>query len=487
MVDTDEETGQQPTAVLGTAVRALRATALGRGTHGVPDLRRLVEGALATAFPHRTWVAGRVGDVRHESSVGLHFTLLASADDDEPFELTCLLAEDVLPQVADVLDRVHDADVSDLVVEGRLARVGGLLRYDFLRSTLVLQVSELDPAPTARGLREQRELARARAQEVGLAERQQARSTGAAPLTLSLLGAEDDPAVEHVRAALLGSPYAVDLRVVTVPLQGHEAAARLAGAVHEAALRSDLVLLVRDRGRPLTLAVFDTPEVSYAVAQASVPVVAALGGNGERTVSDDLAHVSLPDGEAAARWVLSRLQAAEREMLALSGEIAYQVGAAGDRAREELALAREQVAEAGEQAQARAEVARRRQRLRVLAAAALVAVVLVAVAVLVGAPLVLLGLAVPAVLLLGAWAWSARAMRRGSRPMSQQDDEFATVLTRLRQVRDELAATSSPEKVHRLRDAARQLVEHGEQILVRHVGPEPARDPDPDPETVAVG
>lgn len=472
MVDTDEDAGT-------TRVRSVRATALGRGTHGIPDLRRLVEGALHTAFPHRTWVAGRVGDVRHESCVGLHFRLLASADEQEPFELDCLLAEDVLPQVADVLDRVHDADVSDLLVQGRLARVGGLLRYDFSRGTLVLHVSELDPAPTARGLQEEREHVRQQVLEHGLAQRQRSRQARSAPLRVSLVGTEGDEAVDRAAALLQDSPYAVELRRVVVPLTGREAPARVAGAVHECALRSDLVLLVRDRGRPLTLGVFDAPEVSYAVAQAPVPVVAGLGGDGERTVSDDVAHVSVPDGEAAAQWVLRRLQDAARSLDALAGEIAYQAGAAGGRARDELEQLREEVALTGSQARLRAAVARRRAHLRALAVAGLVAVAFVVAAVVVGQPLLLLGLAVLAVLALLWWGWSAWAMRRRSRPMSQQDDEFATVVARLRQVRDELATTSSPEKVHRLRDAAAQLVEHGEQILGRHVGPAPVREAEP--------
>ena len=46
-----------------TGVRQVRATALGRGTHGVPDVRRMVESQFHVAFPHRVWVAGEVGDV----------------------------------------------------------------------------------------------------------------------------------------------------------------------------------------------------------------------------------------------------------------------------------------------------------------------------------------------------------------------------------------------------------------------------------------
>ncbi len=459
MVDTEDV----PEAPL---VRSVRATALGRGTQGVPDLRRMVEGALHAAFPYRIWVAGRVGGVGRESRVGLHFSLLAGADDDEPFQLPCLLPDDVLPQVAEVLDRVHDADVGDLVAEDRLARVGGLLRYDFVRGTLVLYVSELDPAPTARGLQEGREAARELVRAHGLSERQRSRVGRTAPLVVSLVGADDDPAVAQVRQQLLGSPYALELRECRVQLQGPQAPSSVAGAVREAGLRSDVVLVVRDTGRPLVLGVFDDPEVAFAVAQSPVPVVCALGGAGEATATDDVAHLSLADGPSAARWVLDRLDEAARTLSALADDTAAHATAAADRISGALAEAGAAALRTADEAAARAAVVRRRLQQRVLIGAGVLAVALVAAAVLTATPVLLVGIAVLAVLLLGAQQWSAWAMRR-SGTMSRQDDDFTAVLTRLREVRDELAATSSPETVHRLRGTAEQLVAQGEQILAR--------------------
>ncbi len=449
----------------GDVVRAVRATALGRGTHGIPDVRRLVDGALHTAFPHRVWVAGRVTEVRDEPAVGLHFTLLALDDDDEPFTLRCLLPEHALGPVADVLDRVHDADVQDLVAPDRLARVGGLLRYDPERATLVLAVSELDPAPTARGLREQRETARALVAAHSLPERQAGRPPRAAPLSVSLVGVADDRALEDAALLLQGSSYAVDLRQVRVPLHGREAPSAVAAAVHEAALRSDIVLLVRGAGRPLALSVFDTVEVAFAVAQAQVPVVTGLGGAGERTASDDVAHAALADGPAAAAWVLRRLDDAADSLRSLAEDVEQEAAAALRRAQADLAKVRDEVLRTADEAQTRAVVAQARLRRRALIVLAVVVVAVVVAAVLAGLPLLLFGLLVVPVALLAAKLWSIWMSRRGS--MSQQDDAFAEVLGKLERVRDELATTSSPETVHRLRDVAAQLLARGEKVLAR--------------------
>ncbi len=467
MVDSDE---------LETApVRAVRASAVGRGTHGVPELRLLVEGALARAFPVRIWVAGRVTEPRTEHRVGLHFVLQATTED-EPFQVACLITDEVLAAMAEVLDRVHDADVADLVTEDRLARVGGLLRYDVLRSTLVLHVSELDPTPTFRSMEEQREQARERLRGTGLAARQRSRAPRAAPLSVTVIGAHDDPAVARVAGLLSASPYAVEVRSAVVPLHGPEAPAAIAGCVREAALRCDVVLLVRERGRPLALGVFDTPEVAGAVGEALVPVVCALGTDGATTASDDVAAVSLPDGDAAARWVLDRLAEAARSLALLAAEVLEEAALAATRARAALDTAREDTLRTADEAAARATRVRRTQRLRGLVLAGVLAVAFVVAAVLVGQPLLFAGPAVVAVVVLAVWVWSRWAMRRGPSTssgnrsgMSQQDDDFARVLTGLRQVRDELAATSSPEKVHRLRGSAEQLVAEGERILGREL------------------
>ena len=73
--------------------------------------------------------------------------------------------------------------------------------------------------------------------------------------------------------------------------------------------------------------------------------------------------------------------------------------------------------------------------------------------------------------------------------MSQQDDDFTQVLERLHGVRDELSATSNPERVAVLRELAGELVARGRGVLSRSLGDpvgaepeEPVHDPRPDPQ-----
>jgi exonuclease VII large subunit len=426
----------------GSGVRQVRPTALGRGTHGVPDVRRLVEAQFHVAFPHRVWVAGEVGrPAEHED--GLRFPLRPSTGDD-PFWLPCLVPADGLRKVRALLARAHDADVEDVVREGRLARVGGLLRYDAERGSVVLLVSELDPTPTAMELADAREAALAAVGNAGLGERQRPLRVATAPLQVAVVAPRGDAALVRVQEQLAASPYDVDVRVREALLTGPDAPAQLAGAVRAAGNGSDVVLAVREPGRPLGLASYDALEVAQAVADAPVPVVAALGGEGTRTAVDEVAWASLPTADAAVEWLLGRLGDAERRLSALGAEVAHEADDAGHRCHSALASAR-------------------------LEAAAALALVL-------DRPLLLLGLLVPVLVLAAVELWW-RSPNHRRNDVSSRDEDFTQVLNRLHAVRDELRTTTSPERVGVLRTLADELVADGERLLGVHLrAPVPAPD-----------
>ena len=58
--------------------------------------------------------------------------------------------------------------------------------------------------------------------------------------------------------------------------------------------------------------------------------------------------------------------------------------------------------------------------------------------------------------------------------MAQRQDDFSAVLQQLEAVRDELATTSSPERVAVLREVADDLAEQGRALLHGTVGAPPA-------------
>jgi hypothetical protein len=262
----------------GSGVRQVRPTAIGRGTHAVPDVRRMVEAQFHVAFPHRVWVAGEVGRPA-ETEDGLRFPLLPSTGDD-PFTLPCVVPEDGLPAVRSLLLRAHDADLEDVVREGRLARVGGLLRYDADRGAAVLLVSELDPTPTALELADARQVALTAVGEAGLGDRQRRLRVATARCRWHSSVRATTPRSRGCRSSSPPRRSTSACRCTSRRSPVPDAPEQLAGAVRAASGGTDVVLAVRERGRPLGLASYDALQVAEAVADAPVPVIAASAATG---------------------------------------------------------------------------------------------------------------------------------------------------------------------------------------------------------------
>jgi exodeoxyribonuclease VII large subunit len=336
----DESSRGWPVPSLRRVDSAMRSTA------GLSELRRMVENHMLAGFSHRIWVVGEVGEPSDGDDGSLHFELVAVDDRGERLRLPCDVPAATVPELRDLLDRVHDADLDDVVTPGRVARVGGLLRYDFLAHRLALTVSALDPAATVEVLTQTRERTRERVAAGRLPTRQRGLLSTPAPVNVALVGGTDDPALIDAAQQLRNSGFALEPRVLGVPLVGVGASARLCTAVTQAAENSDVVLLVRGGGRPLSLAAFDGEDLARCVAELSVPVVTGLGGQGERTVCDEVAATVAPTASEAVALVVDRLTAAADSLHRTRDEVRAAGDDALDRARAELERAAAEV-EAG--------------------------------------------------------------------------------------------------------------------------------------------
>jgi hypothetical protein len=463
----------------GAGVRQVRATALGRGTQGVADVRRMIETQIHVAFPHRVWVAGRVGEVMAdgaspaEGESDLRFSLEAATAPDDLW-LPCLVPGPSAGAVRDLLRREHDVVPEEVVQPGRLVRVGGLLRFDARRNAMVLVVSELDPTPTEMAAVDQREAALRTVSEQGLAAGQRSVTRRSAPLDVAVVGG--DGAVDATVGALSASGFGVRTREFRLDLTRADAPFDLSTAVRRAAQDADVVLLVREPGRPLGLAVYDAVAVAQTVAGAPVPVLTGLGGGQVRTACDAVAHAAVPTADEAAQWVIDRLREAEQHLLGLADGVEESALAARERWRQSLEGIAQEIDASAARAALRSEHARQRAR-RWWRIGAVLAGVMALVAALVSSLPALAALAVVAVLAVAGvelwWRYGGIATRR-RHGMPHGDDEFAQVLERLHAVREELDRSPSVERVAALRTSASRLVDRGRELLGTPAAPDDA-------------
>jgi exodeoxyribonuclease VII large subunit len=281
----------------------------------VSDVLRAIEDQFSTAFPRRIWVFGTlrglrsgIADAESGDDRGVDSFVLVEDGDDGMRTLPCELLPDARLAIDDTLRRLHDVAVDDLLVDGHLVRAGGLLSYDPTRHCAIFEVTALDPQPTAAWLAERREQVRIAASSARLAERQRDLQVPVAPASIGLVAASGDPALEASQQLLGDCGFEVDVEVYAPNVAGSAAGDQLANGLREAALAGhDLLLLLRQDGRPLSLAPFDSEAVVRAVATSTTPVLSGLGSPDEPAAVEEVAHQAYPTAHEATISVVRRL------------------------------------------------------------------------------------------------------------------------------------------------------------------------------------
>ena len=253
----------------------------------VSDVLRAIEDQFHTAFPRRIWVCGTLRGLRTRHA-GPRVCPTAAAStrscwsktaDEGMRTLPCELLPEARLAIDDTLRRLHDVAVDDLLVDGHFVRAGGLLSYDPERHCAIFEVTALDPQPTAAWLAERREQVRSAASSARLAERQRDLQVPTAPVVHR--ARRRRPAIRRSRRPRGCSAIAASRsrsRSTPRTIAGSAAGDQLANGLREAALAGhDLVLLLRQDGRPLSLAPFDSEAVVRAVATSTTPVLSGLG------------------------------------------------------------------------------------------------------------------------------------------------------------------------------------------------------------------
>lgn len=441
----------------------------------VSDVLRAIEDQFHTAFPRRVWVCGSVR--------GLRAAALGHRQDGEPVDafvlveelgdgmrtLPCELAAGARETIDDSLRRLHDVAVDDLLVDGHYVRAGGLLSYDPHRHCVIFSLTALDPLTTAAWLADRREQVRAAAAAARLSERQRDLRVPMAPASIGLVAPAGDPALDRARELLSTCGFEVDITTYAPATAGSAAGDQLANGLREAALAGhDLLLLLRQDGRPLSLAPYDSEAVVRAVATSTTPILTGLGCPEEPAAAEEVSHQAYPTAEEATLSVIRRLQRASELVEDTVEAIADAADEALRRAARRVEQVRHAVSEEARLAAVRARRLRARRLLRIRLAAGLLALIVIAAAVATQIWPLLAALIVP--LAIGLAAPRLRTQRRS--PVTVAQFTFSESLAQLSTIGRQLQDASDPDDVLRLEAEAESLAEHCRALLRR---PRPLR------------
>lgn len=268
----------------------------------VAGLLAQVGEAVAAAIPGPVWVRGEVTGFRRTAGGAAFFRLADAEIENHSLDVAArgLVMLDV--------DRALDAAGLGAMRDGVAVRIRGTVGLVAARSGVRFSLLEVDPAFTAGRLAwDRQEVLRRMAADGSLAANGRL-ALPLVPLEVGLVTSRGSAAHADFLDQLRRSDFRFHVKTVHASMQGDNAAGSIVRALALLAANPvDVIVIARGGGSRLDLAPFDSEEVSRAVAGLTVPVVAGIGHEIDRSVVDEAAAVSVKTPTAAAEWLVGRV------------------------------------------------------------------------------------------------------------------------------------------------------------------------------------
>jgi exodeoxyribonuclease VII large subunit len=329
--------------------------AVQESTYSVVELTSLVRDALRRAQPEELWVRGEVQNLT--SSAGhTYFSLVEKAERGDRVQgrLDVALFRDDARNVRRALREVPGADLGNDVevrIRGRVTVYPPTGRYQ-------LVMTGIDPVFTLGGIAANRERVLQALAADGLLGVNRGLPLPPVPLRIGLVTSSGSAAYHDFVHELEAAPYAWQVVVADVRVQGAAAARRIKWALGQLAqLDLDVVVLARGGGSRADLAPFDTELVARAIAATGVPVLTGVGHEIDRSVADEVAHTACKTPTACAQQLVRQVD----EFVGALDHASHRVAA---RARQRMALAGRELDDAARRARRSATTAVSREHTR---------------------------------------------------------------------------------------------------------------------------
>jgi exodeoxyribonuclease VII large subunit len=272
----------------------------------IAELYEAVDGALARAFPggRGVWVRGEVQTLSDRT--GNCYIDLVDPDSARDRQAPVLKVKCWRRTWAVVRHQLAREGIE--LEPGMVVVIRGRLDIYRPRAEVGFVLNEVDVTALL-GRLAARRTALVRALEAeGLLERNRRLAVPAVPLRIGLVASPGTEGYRDFLGQLEGSPFAFDVRVSPVTVQGAEAARAVARAFARVARSScDLVVLVRGGGSRADLAAFDAEPVARAIVGSPFPVWTGIGHTGDQSVADLVANRSFITPTECGRELVERV------------------------------------------------------------------------------------------------------------------------------------------------------------------------------------
>lgn len=269
----------------------------------VSALNRLARETLETALP-TLWVGGEISNLTRAASGHLYFTL-----------------KDASAQVRCTMWRNRAQSLPFRPENGARVDARAQVTLYEARGDYQLNVDTLRPAGIGSLFEAFNRLKEKLAAE-GLFDPAQRRPLPPYPRALGIVTSPAAAALRDVLATLRRRAPHLPVVLYPAPVQGADAAARLAAALRQAGQRAaedsvDLLLLVRGGGSLEDLWAFNDETLARTIRACPLPVISGIGHETDFTIADFAADLRAATPSAAAELASAGFVAARRELAVL--------------------------------------------------------------------------------------------------------------------------------------------------------------------------
>ncbi len=290
-------------------------------TWSVSELGSAIKQALSHAAPGDIWIRGEIRSCRPPNKNGhQYFDLVEPGDapgQPPKAKIPVTLFQGRRRSVMQTLARSgSDTELAD----GVEVRIAGTLDWWVGGGKCNFIMSDIDPVFTLGQLDAQRRALLAALAADGLIGKNASVPFPRPALRIGLVTSAGSAAHADFMQGIDASGFAFVVTLADTLVQGVDAPAMIASAITRlAASNVDVIAVVRGGGSRTDLIAFDHGDVAYAIAKCSVPVLTGIGHEIDRSVADEVAHLSFKTPTAVAAELVGRI---ERDALAIAERIA---------------------------------------------------------------------------------------------------------------------------------------------------------------------
>lgn len=312
-------------------------------TFTVRELCTALSAAVTSAFPDEVWVQGSISSLTRAANGHVYFDLVEPADEvgsATPGVLPVTLFASDRQRVNAILRKAGNVRMSD----GVEIRIRGRVAYYPPQGRVQLRMSLIDPAYTVGQMAAARQALLDTLATEGLLNVQRGLELPVPPLRIALLTSAGSAAHADFVHELAQSGYPFEITLYDCRVQGIDAVASivealtLAGAPPVGSAGApddglgwrpppDAVVLVRGGGARTDLAAFDHERVARAIAGCPLPVLVGVGHEIDRSVADEVAHLSAKTPTATAALLVEAVRTFHRDVEQAAARLAGLAGA----------------------------------------------------------------------------------------------------------------------------------------------------------------